>query len=78
MVDLEVQSFAITAVRAASGFAGSGGGMTEGAQEECFEATEGNNPSKNCHIAWFHNCLVDFNEILTQYYWGLVDVFGTQ
>ena len=35
------RSFAIAAVRAAIGSVGSGGGMAEGAQEECFEATEG-------------------------------------
>ena len=45
------RSFAIAAVRAAIGSAGSGGGMAGGAQEECFEVTEGNNPSENCHVA---------------------------
>ena len=47
-------------------------------KEECFEATEGNNPSENCHVVYLHNHLVKFNEILTQYSWGLGDVFGTQ
>ena len=66
------------AVRVAIGSAGSRGGITEGVQEECFEATEGNNPSENCHVVYLHNCWADFNEILIQYSWGLVDVFGTQ
>ena len=66
----------IAAVRAAIGSAGSGGGMAEATQKEFFEATEGNNPSKNCHVAYLHNRWVDFNEILTQYSWGLGDVFG--
>ena len=72
------RSFMIAAVRAAIGSVGSGGGMAEGAQEDCFEATEGNNPSENCHVVYLHNCWVNFNEILTQYSWGLGDVFGTQ
>ena len=44
-------------------------------KEECFEATEGNNPSGNCHVVYLHNRLVDFNEILTQYPLG--DVWNT-
>ena len=36
-------------------------------KEECFEATEGNNPSEGCNVVWFHNHWVDFNESLTQY-----------
>ena len=47
-------------------------------KEEHFEATEGNNPSEGCHVVYLHNCMVKFNEILTQYSWGLRDVFGTQ
>ena len=48
-------------------------------KEECFEATEGNNPSGNCNVEWFHNCLVDFNEIFTQYPWdGVVPIFTTR
>ena len=65
-------------VRAAIGSVGSGGAKAKGAQEECFEATEGNNLSENCHEAYLHYCWVDFNEILTQYSWGFGDVFGTQ
>ena len=49
------RSFAIVAVRAAIGSAGSGGGMAEGAQEEIIEATEGNNPSEDCHVVYLHN-----------------------
>ena len=48
------RSFAIAAVRAAIGSAGSGGGMAEGVPEERFEATEGNNLSESCHVAWFY------------------------
>ena len=51
MSDIDVwfgRSFAIAAVRATIGSAGSGGGMAEGAQEECYEATEGNNLSEDC------------------------------
>ena len=48
-------------------------------KEECFEATEGNNPSGNCSVVWFHNCWVDFNEIFTQYPWdGVVPIFTTR
>ena len=47
-------------------------------KEECFEATEGNNPSEDCHVVYLHNRVVKFNEILTQYPWGLGDVYGTQ
>ena len=47
-------------------------------KEECFEATEGNNPSEECNVAWFHNHWVDFNGILIQYSWGIGDVLGTQ
>ena len=47
-------------------------------KEECCEATEGNNPSENCHVVYLHSRLVKVNEILTQYSWGLGDVFGTQ
>ena len=46
-------------------------------EEECFEATEVNNPSENCHAVYLHYCWDNFNEILTQYSWGLGDVFGT-
>ena len=48
-------SFASAAVRAAIGSAGSGGGMAEGVPEERIEATEGNNPSENCHVVYLHN-----------------------
>ena len=43
-------------------------------KEEHFEATEGNNPSEECNVAWFHNHWVDFNEILTILlgHWGCV------
>ena len=68
----------IAAVRAAIGSVGSRGGMAGGAQEECFEATEGNNPSGNCHVAWFNNCWVNFNEILTQYSWGTISIMMQQ
>ena len=48
-------------------------------KEECFEATEGNNPSEDCHVVWFHNHWVDFNDILTQYPWdGVVPVFTSR
>ena len=48
-------------------------------KEEHFEATEGNNPSGNCNVVWFHNCWVDFNEIFTQYPWdGVVSIFTTR
>ena len=72
-------SFASAAVRAAIGSAGSGGGMAEGVPEERIEATEGNNPSESCHVAYLHNRWADFNEILTQYPWGGVDpIFTTR
>ena len=48
-------SFASAAVRAAIGSAGSSGGMAEGVPEECIEATEGNNPSENCHVVYLRN-----------------------
>ena len=64
-------------LRAAIGSAGSGGGMAEGVPEECIEATEGNNPSENCHVVYLCNCWVDFDEILTQYSWGLRNVLET-
>ena len=48
-------SFASAAVRAAIGSAGSRGGMAEGVPEERFEATEGNNPSENCHVVYLRN-----------------------
>ena len=48
-------SFAIAAVRAAIGSAGSGGGMADGVPEECIEATEGNNLSENCHVVYLRN-----------------------
>ena len=48
-------------------------------KEECFEATEGNNPSGNCHVVYLHNCWVDFNGIFTQYPWdGVVPIFTTR
>ena len=71
-------SFASAAVRAAIGSARSGGGMAEGVPEERFEATEGNNHSENCHVVYLRNRWVDFDEILTQYPWGLGKVSGTQ
>ena len=49
------RSFTIAAVRAAIGSVGSGGGMAEGVPEERIEATEGNNPSKDCHVVYFCN-----------------------
>ena len=54
------RSFAIAAVRAAIGSAGSRGGIAEGVQEECFEATEGNNPSEDCHVVYLLNRWVRF------------------
>ena len=71
------RSFESAAIRAAIGSAGSGAAMA-GCKEECFEATEGNNPSEECNVAWFHNHWVDFNEILIQYSWGIGDVLGTE
>ena len=43
-------------------------------KQECLEATEGNNPSEGCNVAWFHNQWVDFNEIDTILlgHWGCV------
>ena len=49
------RSFAIAAVRAAIGSAGSRGGMAEGVPEERIEATEGNNPSESCHVVYLRN-----------------------
>ena len=45
----------VAAVRAAIGSAGSRGGMAEGVPEERIEATEGNNPSENCHLVYLRN-----------------------
>ena len=47
-------------------------------KEEHFEATEGNNPSEDCHVVYLHNHVVKFNEILTQYSSGIGDLLGTQ
>ena len=48
-------------------------------KEELFEATEGNNPSEGCNVVYLHNCLVKFNEILTQYPWdGVFPIFTTR
>ena len=48
-------------------------------KEECCEATEGNNPSEECNVAWFHNWWADLDEILTQYPWnGVVPIFTTR
>ena len=50
------RSFVSAAVRAAIGSVGSGAAMAGCDQRECCEATEGNNPSENCHVVYLYYC----------------------